>query len=63
VGAVSANGKEFTTVAAQNQFFAVGLARYAAAIEEIANRKSTSEIGFARLWCLFLPSLASRDVR
>jgi hypothetical protein len=31
VGAVGANGKEFITAAAQNQFFAVGLARYDAA--------------------------------
>jgi hypothetical protein len=49
---VGANGKEFITAAAQNQFFAVGLARYHAAVAEIANRKSISAIGFVRLWCL-----------
>ena len=37
---------------AQKQFFAVGLARHHAAIAEIANHKSISEIGFVRLWCL-----------
>jgi hypothetical protein len=52
VGAVGANGEEFITAAAQNQVSAVDLARYHAAIAEIANRKSISEIGFVRLWCL-----------
>src|SRR5216683_5398113 len=52
VGAVGADGKDLITAAGQNQFFAVGLARYHAAIAEIANRKSISEIGFVRLWCL-----------
>jgi hypothetical protein len=49
VGAVGADGKDFITAAGQNQFFAVGLARYYASIAEIANRKSISEIGFVRL--------------
>ena len=52
MGAVGADGKELITAAGQNQFFAVGLARYHAAIAEIANRKSISEIGFVRLWCV-----------
>jgi hypothetical protein len=52
VGAVGADGKDLITATSQNQFFAVGLARYHAAIAEIANRKSISEIGFVRLWCL-----------
>jgi hypothetical protein len=52
VGAVGADSKEFITAADQNQFFAVDLARYHAAIAEIANRKSIFEIGFVRLWCL-----------
>jgi hypothetical protein len=52
VGAVSTNSKKLITAAAQNQFLAVGLAQYHAAIEEIANRKSISEIGLVRLWCL-----------
>jgi hypothetical protein len=47
--AVGGNGKEFITAADQNQFFAVGLARYHAAIAEIANRNSSSEIGFVCL--------------
>jgi hypothetical protein len=52
VGAVGTNSKKLITAAAQNQFLAVGLAQYHAAIEEIANRKSISEIGLVRLWCL-----------
>jgi hypothetical protein len=52
VGAVAANGKDLITAAGQNQFFAVGLARYHAAIAEIANRKSISEIRVVRLWYL-----------
>jgi hypothetical protein len=52
VGAVGADGKDLITAAGQNQFFAVGMARYHAAIAEIANQKSISEIGFVRLWCL-----------
>jgi hypothetical protein len=52
VGAVGADSKDLITAAGQNQFFAVGLARYHAAIAEIANRKSISEIRFVRLWCL-----------
>jgi hypothetical protein len=47
--AVSGNGKEFITAADQNQFFAVGLARYHAAIAEIANRSASSKIGFVCL--------------
>jgi hypothetical protein len=49
---VAADGKELITAARQNYLFAVGLAQYHAAIAEIANRKSISEIGFVRLWCL-----------
>jgi MFS family permease len=30
----------------------IGLAQYHAALEEIANRKSISEVGLVRLWCL-----------
>jgi hypothetical protein len=52
VGAVGADGKDLITAAGRNQFFAGGMARYHAAIAEIANRKSISEIGFVRLWCL-----------
>jgi hypothetical protein len=52
VGAVGTNSKKLITAAAQNQFLAVGLAQYHAAIEEIANRKSISEIGLVRLWRL-----------
>src|SRR5438477_12943418 len=46
------NSKKLITAAAQNQFLAVGLAQYHAAIEEIANRKSISDIGLVCLWCL-----------
>jgi hypothetical protein len=49
---VGPEGKDLITAADQNQFFAVGLARYHAAIAEIVDRKSISEIGFVRLWCL-----------
>jgi hypothetical protein len=49
---VGGDGKDLVTAAGQNQFFAVGMARDHAAIAEIANRKSISEIGFVRLWCL-----------
>src|SRR5258707_9461190 len=59
MGAVGADGKDFITAAGQNQVFAVGLARYHAALAEIANRKSISEIGFVRLWC-FCHDFASR---
>jgi hypothetical protein len=52
VGAVGADGKDLITAAGQNQFFAVGLTRYQAAIAEIANRDSISEIEFVRRWCL-----------
>jgi hypothetical protein len=52
VGAVGGDGKDLITAAGQNHFFAVGLARYQAAIADIANRKSVSEIGFVRVWCL-----------
>jgi hypothetical protein len=51
VGAVSTDGKDLIAAAGQNYFFAADLARYHAAIGEIANRKSISEIGFVRLWC------------
>jgi hypothetical protein len=51
---VGADGKDLFTAASQNQFFAVGLARYHAAFAEIANRKSISEIGFVCL-CHDLP--------
>src|SRR6266699_746683 len=46
------NSKKLITAAAQNQFLAVSLAQYHAAVEELANRKSISEIGPVRLWCL-----------
>jgi hypothetical protein len=49
---VCADGKDLITAAGQNQFFAVGLARYHAAIAEIADRKPISEVGFVRLCCL-----------
>jgi hypothetical protein len=49
VGAVSTNGKELVTAASQNYFFAIGLARYHAAIAEIANWKSILKIGFSGL--------------
>jgi hypothetical protein len=49
---VAADGKELITAARQNYLFAGGLARHHAAIVEIANRKSISEIGFVRLWFL-----------
>jgi hypothetical protein len=49
VRAVGGNGKEFITPADQGQFFTVGLARRHLAIEEIANRNSSFEIGFVRL--------------
>jgi hypothetical protein len=52
VGAVGTNSEKLITAAAQNQFLAVGLAQYHAAIEEITNRKSISEIRLVRLWCL-----------
>jgi len=48
VGAVGADGKDLITAASQNHFFAVGLPQYHAAIAEIANWKSISEIGFVR---------------
>jgi hypothetical protein len=52
MGTVGGNGKELITAASQNQFLAVGLARYHAAIAEVANWKSISEIGFVCLCCL-----------
>jgi hypothetical protein len=52
VSAMCADGKDLITAAGQNQFFAVGLTRYQAAIAEIANRDSISEIEFVRRWCL-----------
>jgi hypothetical protein len=49
VGAVSANGKEFISAAHQGHFFTVSLARNHLAIGEIANGKSSFEIGFVCL--------------
>jgi hypothetical protein len=49
---VGTDSKKLITAPAQKHFLAVGLAQYHAAIEEIANRKSISEIWLVRLWCL-----------
>jgi hypothetical protein len=49
VGVVGANGKELIAVLNQNDFFAVGLARYHVSMAEIANWKSILQVGLCRL--------------